>query len=61
MEPETRIGDGGDEHRWIGDRQLVDCDDNCLAFDKPETEDETRAAYVHWRYHGYLAGCSHAR
>lgn len=37
------------------------CDDLCLAPIHPQGEAELRLALEHWRYHGYLAGCSHAR
>ena len=37
----------------------VDCDANCKAMDDPQTVDELRAAYEHWRRHEYTAGCSH--
>ncbi len=37
----------------------VECDDNCGALDEPETLEELRAAYEHWRVHGHWAGCAH--
>lgn len=37
----------------------VDCDQGCKALSHPETPDEVRAAYEHWRGHSYLSGCSH--
>jgi hypothetical protein len=40
---------------------FVCCDVRCKAKDKPETLEEYKAAYEHWRRHQYLAGCSHAR
>ena len=58
---EIRVGEFGDEHRFMDGRQLVDCDDDCLAFDEPQGEFEVKQAYKHWRSHGYLGGCSHAR
>jgi hypothetical protein len=39
----------------------VACDDLCKAKDNPKTPEEIEAAYRHWRHHGYLHGCSHAR
>jgi hypothetical protein len=40
---------------------FVCCDVRCKAKDKPETLEEYKAAYEHWRRHQYLRGCSHAR
>lgn len=37
----------------------VDCDERCKALADPQTPDEVRAAYEHWRHHQYLCGCSH--
>lgn len=42
-------------------RERVNCDDHCGAFANPRTDEEYRAAYRHWRGHGWLSGCSHAR
>jgi hypothetical protein len=40
---------------------LVGCDKKgCQAKSKPETPEEYKVAYEHWRCHGYLCGCSHA-
>lgn len=38
---------------------LVACDRKCPAKDSPYTREEYVLAYEHWRYHGYLHGCSH--
>ena len=38
----------------------VHCDEWCGALQEPVSLAEHRAALEHWRYHGYLAGCSHA-
>jgi hypothetical protein len=43
------------------DAGYVACDLLCKAKDKPETLEEYKAAYEHWRRHQYLCGCSHAR
>ena len=40
-------------------RWLVGCDDLCGAFDDPQTPDEYKAAYIHWREHDFRNGCSH--
>jgi hypothetical protein len=40
---------------------IVDCDDNCGAKLDPQTFEEYKAAYEHWRGHGCLDGCAHAR
>jgi hypothetical protein len=40
---------------------FVACDERCQAKDKPETLEDYKKAYEHWRKHQYLAGCSHAR
>lgn len=45
----------------IADRAIVGCDEGCEAFEEPETPEEIRAAFLHWRDHGFLKGCSHAR
>lgn len=38
----------------------VYCDDmSCRALEDPVSGDEVRAAYEHWRHHGYMHGCSH--
>lgn len=53
-----------DDGAWyLKNRQLVQCDDECLAYEYPDMNrpTEVRDAYFHWRKHGYLAGCSHAR
>lgn len=39
--------------------KYVACDDNCRALEDPQTSEEIKAAYEHWREHGYLNGCSH--
>ena len=38
---------------------VVECDGDCGAPLEPQTDDEVRAAYNHWRFHGLYAGCSH--
>lgn len=43
----------------VTERTRVSCDDNCGAFEDPVTPDEFKAAYEHWKFHGYLCGCSH--
>jgi hypothetical protein len=40
-------------------RRLVSCDEWCSAFQEPETPEEIRVAYIHWRDHGFLSGCAH--
>lgn len=40
-------------------RARVRCDEECGAFEDPETIEEYKAALEHWRYHRRLAGCSH--
>lgn len=41
---------------------LVWCDmPDCQAKQKPETADEIRQAYEHWRWHVNDSGCSHGR
>jgi hypothetical protein len=42
---------------------FVKCDEFCLALDDPPADDqnETVRAYVHWRKHARMAGCSHGR
>ena len=50
-----------DEARRAPAREVVDCDDDCGAFQDPATCDEYKAAWEHWQSHYCLAGCSHAR
>jgi hypothetical protein len=38
---------------------LVHCDELCDAMQEPETFEEYKLAYEHWRNHGDLSGCSH--
>lgn len=38
---------------------VVDCDDNCGALEEPQSFEEMKAAYEHWRYHGVDFGCAH--
>lgn len=44
-------------------REIVECDEECGAYADPNPDDidELRAAYEHWRGHGWLNGCAHAR
>jgi len=47
---------------WKIEHGYVACDSlDCEAKDQPQTDWEYKQAYGHWRYHQYLAGCSHAR
>jgi hypothetical protein len=41
------------------ERDKVQCDYKCGAFSIPESFEEYKLAYDHWRNHGVLAGCSH--
>lgn len=66
---------GGSFHCWDGERYVskkveasggeererVECDGNCGAYEKPQTLEEYKAALGHWRNHSYLSGCAHAR
>lgn len=45
----------------ICEAQIVHCDEDCGALTDPRTPEEIAAAYLHWRNHPYLSGCSHAR
>lgn len=40
-------------------RQMVDCDEECDAYDQPVTPDEIKLAYEHWRGHSDMSGCAH--
>ena len=40
---------------------LVPCDDECKAKENPETLEEYEATLDHYKYHGYLHGCSHGQ
>jgi hypothetical protein len=42
-------------------REIVECDDNCGAYEQPKTFKEYKAAWEHWRGHSSLSGCSHER
>lgn len=49
-------------HEQRAERGLVRCDElDCPAVEAPQTDEQYRQAYLHWRFHGLLAGCSHAR
>ena len=37
------------------------CDEDCEAFEYPETPDEYRATLLHYKYHEVDHGCSHGR
>jgi hypothetical protein len=50
-----------EEIRLMETEGVVDCDDNCGALKDPDTEEEYKAAYEHWRWHGLQSGCSHSR
>lgn len=39
--------------------EIVRCDSMCGAPDKPETAQQYRNAYIHWREHSVTSGCSH--
>ncbi len=52
-----RLIDGGEV--TVEPRKTVHCDESCGAFDEPQTPDEIRAAFEHWRDHSSLGGCSH--
>ncbi len=58
-----RYDDYGASEWVLKGRPLVQCDDECLAYENPDMNNpaEVRDAYYHWRRHSYLAGCSHAR
>lgn len=47
------------ENRW-DDNDVVECDSDCGAKNKPTTHEELLAAYEHWKFHGSMCGCSHA-
>ena len=49
----------GGERYGPGCAVHVSCDHDCRALNDPQTVDELRAAYEHWRDHGYLSGCAH--
>jgi len=38
----------------------IDCDSSeCVALKDPQTPEEIKAAYKHWKDHGWIRGCSH--
>ena len=45
----------------VGGRLVVACDEGCGAVDEPTTPEELKAAYIHWKGHALLGGCSHSR
>ena len=53
-----------DYHKCYEKREalgLVQCDNsNCDVKDNPVTPYEYIEAYKHWRFHGWLFGCSHS-
>ena len=40
-------------------RERVDCDDDCGAYEEPQTLEEYAATLEHYKTHPYLYGCSH--
>lgn len=42
-------------------RKHVRCDENCGAFEEPDTFGEFLAAIEHWKNHNLFHGCSHGR
>lgn len=42
-----------DAGRWVL------CDQLCGAPEVPQTEEDLRDAYIHWRFHSMQSGCSH--
>jgi hypothetical protein len=40
--------------------EIVECDEGCEALEHPASLEELVVAYLHWRSHSYLNGCSHA-
>jgi hypothetical protein len=54
-------GDVSDIAVWIKPEDtVVPCEYKCGALLAPKSESEIYKAYIHWRYHSYLGGCSHA-
>lgn len=58
--------DENDRHKamggWCPDSEVfVRCDDACRAKVDPQTPEEVRLAYEHWRGHYNMRGCSHGR
>lgn len=43
----------------VNANEIVGCDSMCGAKDKPETSQEIWNAYIHWREHSVMSGCSH--
>lgn len=40
-------------------RTVVECDENCGAFEEPETLEEFRDTLDHYKHHKFLDGCAH--
>lgn len=51
QDPDERLDDECEIH--------VSCDEDCRALLDPQTPYEVMAAYLHWRRHPRLSGCSH--
>jgi len=43
----------------MSERERVDCDKNCGAFEYPHTLEEYKIALEHCEGHSVLSGCSH--
>ena len=41
------------------EREKVSCDKECGAYINPETSEEYKKAYEHWKNHNNMSGCSH--
>lgn len=48
-----------DKQEWCLQNGFVECDENCMALEKPETLEEHIATLEHYKHHSYLSGCSH--
>lgn len=38
---------------------FIACDESCKAKEDPETFEDYKKAYEHYKNHSYLSGCSH--
>lgn len=51
--------DSDEPYRTLDCDEHVNCDVVCKAKNEPKTFEDYIKAYVHWKSHGFINGCSH--
>ena len=47
------------EYQAPRERKVVECDDECGAFEEPESLEEYKDTLEHYKHCHFLSGCSH--